>query len=240
MLRARVFLGRKFRKHQQADSYLDLSCWWNILLCIRYKIMELICYTVMGVFPALVILSMVSILIYSHPCSLRFGDFLVVMPLILLLLSSRSSQGCVSCCWVVPATVWGWSFLKVMALSHLLMPFGTCLWLWEQPYTTTPSGSTSMPSHPTRFRHPDDSADQWPHILLCLSSFKRSFMWAVSEIRGYLLWEGSAEPRLNVMVNAQDLMVHLDNPLQFTKSNKYRDIRDVSVQMDQNGIPSGG
>lgn len=62
----------------------------------------------------------------------------------------------------------------------------------------------------------------------------------MSEIRGYLLWKGSVEPRLNVMVNAQELMVHLDNPLQFTKSNKSRDIRDSSVQMDQNGVSSGG
>lgn len=99
----------------------------NTLLCIRYKIMELICYTVMGVFPALVILSMVSIFIYSHLWSLRFGHFLVVMSLILVLLPSRSSQAYVSCWWAESATVWGWSFSKVMALSHSLMPFGTCL-----------------------------------------------------------------------------------------------------------------
>lgn len=40
----------------------DVDCITIIFhaLCVRYKIMELICYTVMGVFPALVILSMVS------------------------------------------------------------------------------------------------------------------------------------------------------------------------------------
>lgn len=50
-----------------------------------------------------------------------------------------------------------------MALFHSLMPFGTCLWRWEQPYTTTPSGSTFMPSHPVRSRPPDDRADLWPY-----------------------------------------------------------------------------
>lgn len=43
----------------------------NLPLCIRYKIMELICYTVMGVFPALVILSMVSKVILSRWWSLK-------------------------------------------------------------------------------------------------------------------------------------------------------------------------
>lgn len=39
---------------------------------IRYKLMELICYTVMGVFPALVILSMVS-----DELAIRFWCFII-------------------------------------------------------------------------------------------------------------------------------------------------------------------
>lgn len=80
-----------------------------------------------------------------------------------LFFSSRNSRGCASCCLAELATLWGLSFLKAMASFHSLMPFGTCLWQWEQPYTTMPSGSTFMPSHPVRSRPPDDRADLWPY-----------------------------------------------------------------------------
>lgn len=127
---------------------------------IRYKLMELICYTVMGVFPALVILSMVSV-----ELAIRFWCFIIFHcnTLTKSFLPSRNSRGCVSCCLAELATLWGLSFSKAMASFHSLMPFGTCLWRWEQPYTTTPSGSTFMPSHPVRSRPPDDRADLWPY-----------------------------------------------------------------------------
>lgn len=81
-----------------------------------------------------------------------------------LLPPSRNSRGCASCCLAAPATLWGLSFLKAMALSRLLTPFGTYLWRWEQPYTTTPSGSTSTLSRPVRSRPPDDRVDQWARV----------------------------------------------------------------------------
>lgn len=61
-----------YNMQPQQDFTFTLSSWAdklfqftdiNISLCPRYKLMELICYTVMGVFPALVILSMVSPLV---------------------------------------------------------------------------------------------------------------------------------------------------------------------------------
>lgn len=117
--------------------------------------MELICYTVMGVFPALVILSMVSVPPFS-PCA--FNTILKVKPISLLPLLSRSSRGCTSCCWVERSTVWAWSSSRATASFPSLTPSGTCSSPRERRYTTTLSGSTCTLSRPARSTRPDDTS----------------------------------------------------------------------------------
>lgn len=72
--------SRRGRSYESDMSQRSWGIYWSqcwrveqssLPLSFRYKIMELICYTVMGVFPALVILSMVSKVILTHPRSLK-------------------------------------------------------------------------------------------------------------------------------------------------------------------------
>lgn len=97
------------------------------------------CYTTVGVFPAMVILSMVRTSPVTKTHLFERNRNLIYVLILFLRLTGRV---CASCWLVVGVTCWGWCSLKVTELCHSHMPYGICLLPWGRASITTPSGTT--------------------------------------------------------------------------------------------------